>query len=227
MDTALQVVREVESYQVVRVVDEITREQAASAIVELKSKRAEVVAFWKAPKENAHKAHQEIVSREKEMLKLIDNRISAFDDSIKAYLREQERIRAEAQRKLDEEARKAREEAEAKILAEQEKALAEGDVERALAIEEKVTPLQIQPRIAPTPQKTVKTDTGTATATKDIFVEVIDFAAFLKYCSDNMLLNFHDVKVGAVKQWVKANVLKDVPGLRIYEDFVTQYRAAR
>lgn len=225
MDTALQVVEEVKNYQVVQVVDEMTRAQAANAIVELKAKRAEIVAFWKSPKENAHKAHQEIVAREKEMLKLVDGVILAFDNSIKSYLREQERIRAEAQRKLDEEARKQREEAEAKMRAEQEKALAEGDVEKALEIEERAPAPMEAPKITPIAQKTVKTGTGTATATKDTFVEVVDFGAFLKYCGDNRLLNFHDVKLGAVKQWVKANALKDVPGLRIYEDFITQYRA--
>lgn len=226
MDTALQVVEDVKQYKVIQVIDETTRTQAASAIVELKSKRAEVVAYWKPLKENAHRAHQEIVSREKEMLKLVDGVITAFDNSIKSYLREQERIRIEAQRKLDEEARKAREEAEARIRAEQEKALAEGNVEKALEIEEKVTPLPVQPTIAPS-QKTVKTDFGTATAVKETFVEVVDFGAFLKYCAANELFGFHDVKTGAVKTWVKQCGVKDVPGLRIYEDFATSYRAAR
>ena len=227
MDTALQVVEDVKQYKVIQVIDETTRTQAASAIVELKSKRAEVVAYWKPLKENAHRAHQEIVSREKEMLKLVDGVITAFDNSIKSYLREQERIRIEAQRKLNEEARKAREEAEARIRAEQEKALAEGNVEKALAIEEQAPAPVEAPKVTSIAQKTVKTDSGTATATKDTFVEVVDAAAFLKHCGDNRLLSFHDVRLGAVKQWVKANALKDVPGLRIYEDFATQYRAAR
>jgi midasin (ATPase involved in ribosome maturation) len=227
MDQALQVVEEVKNYQVVKVVDETTRAQAANAIIELKGKRAQVIAFWKAPKENAYKAHQEIVSREKDMLKVVDGAIVAFDDSIKSYHREQERIRAEAQRKLEEDARKQREEERKRIEAEQEKALAAGDVEKALAIEEQAAAPVEAPKVTSIAQKTVKTESGTATATKDTFAEVVDAAAFLKHCGDNRLLSFHDVRLGAVKQWVKANALKDVPGLRIYEDFATQYRAAR
>lgn len=224
MDQALQVVEEIKNFQVVKVVDEITREQAAGAIIELKTKRAQIVEFWRAPKENAHKAHQEIVSREKDMLKLVDNVIGEFDGSIKSYLRAQEEKRREEQRKLDEEARKKR---EADILAAQEKALAEGDVEKAIAIEDQAEPVKVVQKVAPMPQKTVKSDTGTSTATKDTFVEVTDFPAFFRYCAEQGIFNFHDVKIGEVKKWVKASGLKGVPGLRIYEDFTTQYRAAR
>ena len=69
---------------------------------------------------------------------------------------------------------------------------------------------------------------GTASATKDTFVEVTDIKAFFKYCAENDLSElWGDVKLGAVRTMVKNKGLKEVPGLDIYEDFVLQHRAAR
>ncbi len=227
MSDELQIINEVQSIQIPVVVDEVSREEASGAIIDLKTKRARIVEYWKPLKERAFQAHKEVTQREKEMLSVVDGVINQINDAVKAYLREQERIRIEAQRKAEEEARKKAEEERARIEAEQQKAIEAGNIEKAMELEETPPPVVEVHNVAPIPQRTVRIDAGTSTVKKELVVDIVDPLAFLRYCANAGLLNLWDVKAGAVKTWVKATGFKEVPGLNIYEDVATQYRRAR
>ncbi len=227
MSDELQIINEVQSIQIPVVIDEATREQASNAIIDLKGKRNKIVEYWKPLKERAFQAHKEVTQREKDMLSVVDGVINQINDAVKAYLREQERIRIEAQKKADEEVRKKAEDERKRIEAEQQKALDEGDIEKAMQFDETPPPMTAVRNVAPMPQRTVRTDVGTSSVKKELVVEVVDALAFLRYCANAGLVNLWDVKPGAVKAWVKASGFKEVPGLNIYEDVATQYRAKR
>jgi hypothetical protein len=227
MNQELQVIEEIQKINIIQVIDEITREQASSVVLDLKRKRAQVVDYWKEPKDQAAAAHKQIVAKEKEMLVVIDSRITLFDTEIKKYLRDQEQKRIEAQKKADDEAKKKVDE-DIKRKEDEQKALIEsGDIEKAIELEDKPVVTPMASKVQSMPQKTVHTGSGTSTARKELVVEVKDLPAFFKYCAEKNLFNFFDVKQGMVKQWVKALALKDVPALNICEDVATQYRTAR
>lgn len=217
----------VQEIQVVKVVDEITREQANNVILDLKSKRKKVVEYWKPLKQKADEAKRELLQKEKQMLNIIDPLINKQSDEVKAYIREQERKRAEARAKAEAEARAKAEEERKQREAEQEKAIEEGDIEKAMAIDEEIVPEIVMPKVSSMPAKTTRTDFGTTTVTKDIKVEIKDINVFMMYCAEKGLVDLWEVKVGKVKKWVKDNGHTDIPGLEISEDINLAHRAAQ
>src|SRR4030043_789166 len=59
--------------------------------------------FWQEPKEKAHQTHVAICKRENEMLMPLKERRASIAKQISNYLTEQDRIRRDEQRTLDEE----------------------------------------------------------------------------------------------------------------------------
>jgi hypothetical protein len=214
------IIQDTQPAALVKVVDEITREQATNRIIVLKKGRSRVVEYHKPTKQSADQLHKMIKKQEQDMLDVYDRAIKDQDEEVKAYLRDEERKRKEAREKAEKEVREKKEK-------EQQKAIEEGNIEKAVEIEEK--PMKPAPTatVAPLPQKTFKAVAGTASSGKETKVEIIDVKAFFKYCYENDLSELWDVKLGAVKSMVKSKGLKEIPGLRIYEDFATSYRAAR
>ena len=105
------------------VVDQDTYVQANDLIGKLQTVRKEVVARFADPKKKAAEAHKAICALEKDFLNPLDSRISALKNSTTNWFTaEQERIRAEQERK-----RREAEEA-AKLAAEAEEA---GETEMA------------------------------------------------------------------------------------------------
>ena len=100
MSDELQIINEVQSIQIPVVVDEVSREEASGAIIDLKTKRARIVEYWKPLKERAFQAHKEVTQREKEMLSVVDGVINQINDAVKAYLREQEIGRASCRERV-------------------------------------------------------------------------------------------------------------------------------
>ena len=87
----------------ITVVDQATYAAANNLIARLQSVRKEVVARFAAPKKKAAEAHKSICALEKEFLNPVDQQISNFKRATERwYLAEQNRIRAEEERKRKE-----------------------------------------------------------------------------------------------------------------------------
>lgn len=89
----------------------------------------EVKAYWKPLKEDAKKAHSNLCTREKEMLKPLEEAVSALKGGMNAFVAKKEEIK----RKQEEIARKALEAEKARILNEIENSSNEEEKELLLA----------------------------------------------------------------------------------------------
>ncbi len=209
------------------VVDEQTRAAAVERVCGLKSLRSKIVEYWKPAKQKADQSKKELLAKEKEMLIPVDKDIAEQDESIKVYLRAEEAKRKEAQDKADAESRRVAEEARKQREAEQDKAISAGNIEKAVEIAEKPVVAPTPVVIAPLAPKTVRADAGTASARTEIKVEVTDLLLFMKHCAENNIIDMWDIRLGAVKTWVKNNKLTSVPGLSITDDIATAYRPTK
>lgn len=77
-------------------------ESAGGFLVEIKKRITQVREYWKGPKEDAHKAHQSIVAREKQMLAPLETAEKTVKARMADYQREVERERREAEAKARE-----------------------------------------------------------------------------------------------------------------------------
>jgi len=91
------------------ITDQQSYDVAAGFKLDMAAMRKKIVEEFKPMKEAANKAHKAITAKEAEYLAPITAAEEMVKQSIVAFQREQERIRQEAQRKLDEERRVAEE----------------------------------------------------------------------------------------------------------------------
>lgn len=122
---------------------------AGNLTLAINDARKEVQAFFKPQKQNLDQAKKVILDKEKEMLAPLDNALGHVEPLIASYLREQRRIKAEAEAKAQEEARKR---AEEELLARAKKAEDAGNQEAARAIIEEPVVLKAVERVAEIPK---------------------------------------------------------------------------
>lgn len=164
---------------------------------------------------NAHKTHKDLVSFKKsEILKVLATK-EEISKKMLEYEKKQEAIRKEEQRKAD--AERARIEAEKKAeldnLAEQE--LEKGRVDKAEVLLARAEDVFVPPTvIAPSIQKTEKSNLGSVTTVDDIEVYVssqrgVVEGVWTKVFPPDVLR----VDLGALKRWAKSNDIK------LYENY--------
>jgi hypothetical protein len=205
----------------IMVVDEASRIAAADMVTDLKARRKRIVNYWKPAKQQADKAKQALLDNEDAMLAPVDAAIKDLDGKIKVYVLDVNKKEREAQAKADADARQKTKE---KREADQEKAIEAGQIEQAIELESKPLPKPAPAVVVPMAAKTVKTSTSTATAKPTVKFEISDLNAFFKYCAEHDRCDLWDVRLGAVKTWVKNSGLVEVPGLTITDDIATAYR---
>lgn len=200
------------------VVLDVTGYAAAGELAKsIKELRVKIVDYFKSLKEAAHQAHKAITTKEAGELKPVDEAIQILRDMMNNFIREQERIRQEAEKKArlaaEEEARKERE----KLLAQAIKAEEKGQNEKAEEKLEQAEMVYAAPvTVAPTVAKTVATEAGNITQAVELQITVSDMRAFIAaLVAKNIAPTMIEVKVAPLKAWVKANGLESFPGLNI------------
>jgi hypothetical protein len=174
----------------------------------------------------ADKLHKSLIASRGELLNPAETYRKILKKGTSVYLTEQERIRREAQAKLDAERRK-QEEVERKRLEERAaKAEEKGKVEKAEELREKAAEVYIPPAIVqPEVEKTTYMDAGTISQKKDIEVEVIDSFALIKAVASGAVPpTIIKIDEGALKKYIKAAGLKQVPGCQIHEVIGASFR---
>ena len=201
------------------IVDQASYAIAGEVGKDLKALVTEITNFHEPMRISAKAAYDAVLKSKNDALAPVNEAMGIVRDTMNVYVREQERIRQEAERKAriaaEEAAKKERERLEAQALAAMEK----GKGEKADSLLEKAEMVYAAPvTIAPVIDKTVKTASGNITQAKELKVSVTNLALFLKtLCEQNPGAVAAIVKIGdgPLKAFAKSNGLTNYPGLTI------------
>jgi hypothetical protein len=217
-----------ESNAMVAVDTKESYEFVSESIIEAKRLKNKIVTYFEKMKTPAFQAWKAICAKENEMLKPVDIFIKTKNAQVQVYLTEQERIRREEQRRLDEARRKAEEAERAKLEKKAERAEAAGKIEKAEELKQAAEEVYIPPAIVETVEKTTRMDAGTVTAVKDVEVSIRDEKAVLKHILDGTLpMSVVSISIPKLKQAIKLHQIKLLNGVDIREVSKAQYRGAR
>jgi len=210
----------------VSIIDNDSYGFAGSLVVELDNLKKKITAYWDEPISKAFQTHKALTAKRTEMLKPIDDRRRTLTTKISAYLTEQDRIKREAQRKLDDERRAAEQRERDRLNKMAEKARAAGKIEKAELLREKVEEVFVAPAIVvPTVEKTTRLDTGTISQKKELYIEVVSVMELLKEIVGGRLpVGIVTISNEKLKQAIKLNSLKSVPGCIIEERISASFR---
>lgn len=212
----------VDQARAIKVISQETRIGAVAFLKGVKALRGEAEAHHRPVIDAAHKAHKEAVAA----LKRVDDPLVEAERIVKgqigSYDMEQDRIRRDAERKAQEEARRKQEE-EALAAAAAAKAAGATEAEAEAILEEEMTaPLVVAsvPPQAPAEKQGV----GTRFNYK---VQVRDMAALVKFVADTpMFINLLAVNETALNALARSQKESfDVPGCRLVREPVVSVRS--
>lgn len=172
--------------------------------------------FFADIKEGAHKAWKGIVAKENESLDPLKEADGIVRKSVGAYLDEQDRIKKEAQKKLEEQARKDAEKERKDLLKRAENVKTESKREELIEKAEDVIEEPVFTDHAV--QKTTKLDSGSVTRKKDIVVDIVDPKLILQgIINGEIPMTCVEIKPNKIKSWIKAAGMQEdtIPGCRI------------
>ena len=208
----------------VKVTSPETFEQAAEYLQSVKRCQKEIKEWFAPMLKAANEAHKRIKQKEKDELNPLEHAERLLRQAINLYTMEQEKLRREEQRKLEERKAREAEKERQRLLERAARAEEKGKTETAEAIFSQAEEVVPEPVVAePEVQKTTKLSSGSATIKKDLLVKVVDMKKFLQAISSDKftvnLENIVQVKALSLKNWIKANGFKngDIPGLSITE----------
>jgi len=213
-----------------QVVDESSRAAAADIREKARQFIKSVKEKFAPAKEKAHQAHVEICALEKGIIDPADKIVKILDKKASDYLLKKDRERREAQAKIDAE-NKRREDAERdrllKLAAKQE---ANGKAEKAEETLQKAEEVFMPAPLLPSLDKSVKTESGGTSSTKDFDVVVVDALAVIQQIAAGRLpLSAATINANVLKNWAKMNRIGDklpaIPGCRLTEKFSFSGRA--
>ena len=210
-----------------RITDKASFEIGSEITIKLKDKRKMIVDYWKTPKDMAFQAHKEITRKEKEMLDPIDDKLKFLSREATAFLTEQERVRREEQRRVDE-ARRAAEQKERERLAKlAEKAEAKGQDEKADALREKIDEVFIAPVVVvPEVEKTSRLESGTVSQRKETVVTITSELEIIKCIASGRLpIGIITINQSKLKTAITMMGAKEMPGCIIEEVISASYRS--
>jgi hypothetical protein len=215
--------------QAIKIVDQVTREQAAAFSVNAAKAVKTIEAEFDGDKKMAYTLWKSIGDRITRLCDPFRTAKQIVDREISRDWQEQEAIRRKAEQKAREEAaereRKERERL-AKLAEKQMERGAFGKAEETIQRIDEVFVPAVMPAM-PEPVKTTKSAAGATTVVEDIEVEVVDPMAFFKAVAAGTLpQHLADVKVGEVKRYAKATKAASLPGIRITKTSRVSTRAA-
>ena len=199
------------------VTDQTTYTVAGEVAKALKSLEKEITDYHEPLRIASKASYDAVLKRKNDDLAPVQEALKIVKDTMNVFAQEQYRLQQEAERKArieaEEAARKERERLEAQAL----KAMEKGKDERAESLMEKAGLVYAEPvNVAPTVDKTVRTESGNITQAKETQITVVDVKAFVaELLKRNSAMTMIEVKAGPLKAWVKANAIEAFPGLTI------------
>jgi len=217
-----------EKVEAITIKDNTDYEYAGSLVIAGKTLIKKIQAFWEEPIAKARDAHKILTQRRAEMEMPVLNKIDILKRKISVYITEQERIRREEQRRLDDERRKAEEAERAKLAKKAERAEASGKIGKAEELRQAAEDIYIPAAIVETVEKTTRTGAGTITAVKDIEIEITDHKAILKHIIAGVLpITIVAISEPKLKQTIKLHQIDKLEGVMIRQVSKAQFRGAR
>lgn len=189
-------------------------DKGTTILKDIKTRVKAVKEYWKGPKEAANAAHKELVAKEAQMLKPLQEAESIIKKAMLAYTTEVERKRREA----EEAARKAREEEVKRLEAIAAQAEAQGDTDTAEIMRdmaEEVPIGEITAEAAPTAKGVSVRTTWKA--------RVIDPKAVPAYFEGVELREINMTALNNIAKW--RNGEAQIPGVEFYKDSTMSVRA--
>lgn len=191
-----------------------TQEQyntAATLLLKVQERKKLINAWFDPLVKAAHAAHKALKDRQNETLAPAVEAESKIKYEMQNYIMEQDRIQAEVQRKLDEEAARKRKELEekARIAAEQGKdAKAEKLLEKAETT--------IAPIVAPSVQTTTRTESGVTSIKRHTEVTIVNPDILIQQIAKGIVPStVVEISESKLVKWIDAAGIKTVPGLAI------------
>ncbi len=208
--------------------DKASYELAGGMIFRLDTFKKQIEEYWADPIKKAHEAHKALVAKREEMLNPVKAKRMLLSTKMSVWSTEQDRQRRIEQARLDAERRAAEEKERARLEKLAEKAEAKGNTEKAETLRDKAEDVSIpQAIVQPEVEKSMKTDAGTITQTKDIVVEVTDEMEIVKAIAAGLLpIGIVTISNSKLKQAIKLTGAKSVPGCRITEEVKQVFRGA-
>ncbi len=187
----------------------------ASGLLVMVKGRIKQINDWFSPLvAAAHNAHKALKDRQNETLAPAMEAEGIIKRQMQAYIIEQDRIQAEAQRRLDDEASRKQRELEEKARLAREA----GKDAKADKYEQKAQEV-IAPIVAPSVQTTVKTDSGATSIKRHTEVTIIDPMEIIKSIASgapgSVPITVIEISESKLVKWIDANGIKTCAGLQI------------
>lgn len=194
---------------------------AGSIVIDLENLAKRIQNYWDEPIKKAHEAHKSLTKKRAEMLRPVEEKKNILRRKISAYLTEQDRIRREKQRKLDEERELKEQKERDKLQKAAEKAKEKGNYEKADDLIEQAENVNIIPTIIePSVKKTTRLETGTMSSKKDLQIRIEDIKKVLSAVVSGILpVSVVQINETKLKQAIKLNGITKLDGC-VIEDVV-------
>jgi vacuolar-type H+-ATPase subunit I/STV1 len=201
------------------VTDQASYQSAGELAKTLKSMGTKILDFFAPMKKSTHEAWKSVCSRENEALAPIKEADALLRKNMTRFIDEQEHIRREEQRKLEEAAREAARKEQERLLAQAAKADEKGKADKAEDLLERAENVYVAPVFVPAAvDKTVTINNGSVTRKTDLVITVTDLKALCgEVFAGRVPTTVLEAKPGALKSWAKINQVKQCPGLVIQE----------
>lgn len=212
--------------------DEHGRARAAEVREQARQVIKEIEAEFKEDREAAHGLWKRIVARIKRMTDTPEKVIAILEEKMSAYLSEQERIRRAAEDKARKEAEAEAERERQKLLKAAEKAEAKGNAEAAELKRMEAENVQVIAPVIAGPDKMIRTDSGSTSASKDFDLVIVDPTAIIRaLAAGAMPIACVDFKLGVIKRFAEMKRVGDqlpvIPGCRLTPKYNFSGRAAK
>ncbi len=185
--------------------------EASSLLLKVQERKKLINAWFDPLVKAAHAAHKTLKDRQNETLAPAVEAESKIKYEMQNYIMEQDRIQAEAQRKLDDDAARKRKELEekARIAAEQ------GKENRAEKLREKAE-ATVAPIVAPSVQTTTRTESGVTSIKRHTEVTITNVNVLIQQIAAGVVPStVCEISESKLVKWIDAADIKTVLGLAI------------
>ena len=206
------------------IINQSTREYAVEFTAGARRVIKNIEAEFRPDIDKAHALHKDLLARLKKLTIPFKAAQRIVDSEIQRDYLEQEKIRREKERKVQEKVDAERKVQEAALAKQAEEAIKDGDMETAEALlDSEVVTAPIVPVMEV--EQTTRTVAGSATVRKDIKVELVDKRVVIKAVANGELPDtLLTIDMGVAKRYAKVEGLKLLRGFRITETAVVSGR---
>lgn len=201
------------------VIDQATYTAAGELAKGIKALEKEIIDYHEPLRVTAKASYDAVLKRKNDDLAPVTEAFDIVKNNMTVWAQEQHRLQQEIERKARIEAEEAAKKERGKLLAQAVKAEERGKDERAESLMEKAEAVYAEPvSMAPVVSKTVRTESGNITQTKETQITVMNVCVFLKELLEKnpgSVASIIKIGDGPLKAFVKANGIEKYAGLHI------------